>query len=131
MPAMIPVVIEDRAATPLAHTFAPRSIKNDVAEFVNTTGVPLGNERLTLSIKKAGSYYKGEARLLLPVLATETINGVARPSVLRTAVCTFSCSFHETSSRQERDDAIGMMYKLLVDGGEMTDGMFVDLTDPY
>jgi len=131
MPAMTAVALTDREATPVTHTFQPRSLKNDVAELVVDSGVPIGNERLTLTLRKSGSYYKGEARLILPKLATETINGVSRSTVERTGSVIIQVQFHESSTRQERDNAIGLAYSLLADGRAMVDSTFVDLGTPY
>lgn len=131
MPAMTNIALTDREGTPVTHTFKPRSLKNDVAELVVDSGVPIGNERLTLSLRKSGSYYKGEARLILPELATETINGVDRSTVVRTNSVRIEVQFAESSTRQERDNAIGLAYSLLADGRAMVDETFVDLGTPF
>lgn len=131
MPAMTNVALTDRESTPVTHTFKPRSLRNDVAELVNSSGVPIGDEKLTLSMKKQGSFYRGEARLLLPVIQTETISGIARPTVVRTAIVSINVSFPEGGTRQERDNAIGLAYALLSDGRAMVDETFVDLGTPF
>jgi hypothetical protein len=64
-------------------------------------------------MKKRNARYVGEVRLTLPVVVTETINGVDSPLVVRTAfaVCTFT--FDEKSTSQERKNAVGMLASAL------------------
>lgn len=118
MPALQNLVLTDRATpTPVNHTFVPAGIdQQNVGEVANpsSTGVPAGAERVTLSMKKGGdARYKGKIKLVLPILATETINGVSRPVVVRQTIVNLSFDFDENSSEQERKDAVGMTYSAL------------------
>jgi hypothetical protein len=80
---------------------------------------------------KRNSRYKGEVRLALPVVVTETVNGVSRPVVARTAFAVLSVDFAETSSEQERNDAIGMMASALATGKVLVNDALVKLEGVY
>lgn len=131
MPQLTSVVLTDRASTPVDHTFTPRSLKNDVAELVEIGSVPIGEKKLTLSMKKSGSYYKGELRLSLPALVTETINGVSRSTVARTATAVLTVQYHESSTDQERKDLTGMVRSALDPSKALVDDTLVDLGSLY
>lgn len=115
MPQLQSVILTDRTpTTPANLTFVPRDIDaNGVGTVVNTPGVPVGEKRLTVSMKKRNSRYYGQVRLILPVVVTETINGVSRPVVARTAYVNVDVTFDEKSTEQERTDAIGLMSSAL------------------
>lgn len=114
MPQLQSLVLTDRTpVTPVNRTFVPRDIADGVGMVVNTASTPIGSDRVSISSKKASTRYKGELRLVCPIVQTETINGVSRPVVVRTAYVTVSTSFDETSTEQERTDAIGMVANAL------------------
>lgn len=111
MPQLQNLILTDRTpVTPVNITFTPENVdKNGVGSVTNTAGTPIGAKRCSVSMTKRNNRYVGEVRLTLPVVATETINGVSRPVVIRTAYVTLTASFDERSTIQERTDAIGMM----------------------
>lgn len=114
MPQLQDVVLTDRTTpTPANLTFKPRDIVAGVGEVVNNAGIPLGEKRLTVSLKQTGKRFKGEVRLTLPVVVTEVINGISVPKIVRTGYVNLSTSFDETSTEQERNDAIGLMANAL------------------
>lgn len=110
MPQLQNLVLADRTSpTPVNHTFTPVGINQQgVGEVANISGVPVGYERVTVSMKKTNTRYRGQVRLTIPVVQTETINGIDRPVVVRTAYVDMNFSFDETSTEQERKNAIGM-----------------------
>lgn len=117
MPQLQNVILTDRTpVNPVNLTFVPRDIKAGVGEVVNNVGTPIGEKRLTVSMKQTGKRFKGEVRLTLPVVVTETINGVSSPKVVRTGYVALTTSFDETSTEQERTDAVGMMSSALATG---------------
>jgi hypothetical protein len=114
MPQLAAVTLTDRTpVTPVARTFVPRDVVNGVGAVVYNAGLLIGEQRATISMKKVGARYKGEFRLTLPVVATETINGVSSPKILRTNYIECKVSWDERSPLQERDDAVGMMSNAL------------------
>lgn len=109
MPALQSTVLKDRQSTPVDHTFTPATVTDGVGTVIETSGVPIGNSTLSVSSRKLPSgKYKAEVRLSRPVVATETINGISVPTVVRTAYCSATFTFDQTSSEAERNDAVGM-----------------------
>lgn len=133
MPQLQNLVLADRTpVTPVNHTFTPVGINQlGVGEVANSSGVPVGSERVTVSLKKTNTRYKGSVRLVLPVLATETINGVSNPVVVRTAYCSLDFSFDEKSTEQERKNAIGMAADALATGKVLVNDALVKLEGIY
>lgn len=133
MPSLQNLVLTDRTpVTPVDHTFVPRDIDaQGVGTVVSNAGTPIGEERATVSMKKRGTRYVGEVRLTLPVVATETINGVDSPLVVRTAfaVCTFT--FDEKSTSQERKDAVGMLASALGTTKTLVNDTLINLEGVY
>nr|UJQ85411.1 MAG: putative coat protein [Leviviridae sp.] len=133
MPQLQNLVLTDRTpVTPVAHTFTPRDITSDgVGHVGSSSGTPIGEQRASVSMKKRGNRYKGEFRLVRPVVVTETINGVSVPSVSRTAYATLTVDFDERSTTQERDDMLGMVRTALDTGKVLTEGAFKNLEGVY
>lgn len=114
------IVLTDRAATPVAHTFTPRDVTGGVGVCVESTGVPIGDRRFSISLKENGvGNFKGEIRLVVPVVATQTINGVQTPTVVRTNQASVTFTFAPDSNEQERKDIIGMLYSSLAPGATL------------
>ena len=115
MPQIANLVLKDRAATPVNHTFVPRDIVNGVATLVESTGVPIGDKRLTISLNRTQA---GRVKVILkgmfPVVQDQTINGITAPVVVRTAYANIEFSFDGTSTEQERKDAVGQMSDALL-----------------
>lgn len=133
MPQLQNLVLTDRAATPVAHTFAPSEISGGVAAVVESSGVPLGNKRVTLSINrtKDNGRYKPSLKFTFPVVQTETLNGVSRPVVVRTAYVDLTFTFDPASTTQERDDVMGQVYSSLATDQTLTRGLIVGLENVY
>jgi len=114
MPQLANLVLTDRAATPVNHTYTPRDIVSGVAAVVESTGVPIGDNTVTCSLTSTSS---GRKKVVLkgtfPIVQTQTINGISTPTVVRTSYVTFEFSFDATSTEQERKDAVGLMASAL------------------
>lgn len=131
MPQLASLVLTDRAATPVNHTFLPSDIKSGVGIMVASDGVPFGERTASVSLTKtAAGRRKAVGKLVLPVVQTATINGVSTPTVVRTAYAEVTFSFDASSSTQERKDAVGMLQSML-DESKWTDDVFVDLQGVY
>ena len=111
MAARANLVIKDRTSpTPADHTFTPDGDDvNKVHVFSEKTGVPAGNPRFTAQLRYSKNKYRPTLRLAVPVVQTQTINGVASPVVVRTAYVEVSATFDSLSTTQERADAFGLM----------------------
>lgn len=132
MAARANLVIKDRASTPADHTFTPDGDDpNGVHVFTEKTGVPAGNARFTSQLRRSKGKYRPTLRLAVPVVATQTINGVDSPVVVRTAYVELSATFDELSTAQERANAIGMMANSLATAQTMINDILVNLADTY
>jgi len=133
MPQLQSLVLTDRTpVTPVNLTFVPRDIDpNGVGSVINNSGTPIGEKRFSVQMKRANNRYRGEVRLSLPVVATEVINGVSSPVVVRTAFVTLTATFDEKSTQQERDDAIGMMSSALATSKVLVNDALVKLEGVY
>jgi len=131
MPAITNLVLTDRATTPVNHTFVPEGIPNGTAVLVESDGVKVGDKKFSISKRKNATRRKVHLRMVVPVVATETINGIDSPKVVRTAYANVDFNFDVRSTRQERDDLVGMLYSALANGAAMVDAAVVDLEDVY
>lgn len=133
MPQLQNIVLTDRATTPVNHTFVPRDIdRNGVATVVESTGVPVGENQLSISLTRtpAGKFRIME-KLTLPVVQIQTINGVSTPIVVRTAHVEVKFTFDSTSTEQERKDAVGMLASGFDPAKPLTNDTIVKLQNPY
>lgn len=131
MPQLANLILTDRAATPVNHTFTPRDVVGGVGAVVESSGVPIGNNTFTVGVTKTpAGRYKSTVRLAVPVVVTETINGVARPAVVRTAYADLTFTFDATSSEQERKDMVGMLASSL-DSSKWTNDVLTKLQAVY
>jgi hypothetical protein len=131
MPQLQAISLNDRETTPVAHAFVPRDIKNGVGTVVRSTGIPVGDESLTVSMRRASTRYRGKVTLSVPVVQTQTINGVSTPVVVRTAYADVNFTFDATSTTQERKNLVGMMADALAAGKVLVNGAIVDLEGVY
>lgn len=133
MPQLQTLVLQDRTTpTPVNFTFVPRDIDaKGVGTVVNNAGTPIGEKRVTVSMKKRNSRYYGQVRISLPVVATETVNGVSKPVVVRTAFINVDVTFDEKSTEVERNDAVGFMRSALLGSNLLVNDALVKLEGVY
>lgn len=132
MSARTTLVINDRAATPVAHTFSPDGDDaNGVHVFSEKTSVPAGNPRFTAQLRKSNGKYRATLRFQLPVVQTQVINGVSSPVIVRTAFMELSTTFDELSTDQERKDAVGFMANTLAASQTQINDLLVNVSDIY
>jgi hypothetical protein len=132
MPQLGNLVLTDRAATPVNHTYTPRDIVNGVASVVESTGIPIGDNLFTASLTKtSGGRYKAVLKGTFPVVQTQTINGVSTPVVVRTTYAELTFSFADTSALQERKDALGLMASSLDPAKALINDMLTKLENIY
>lgn len=126
------LVLTDRAATPADHTFTPDGDDaNGVHIFTKKTGVPIGNMRFTAQLRRGAGRFKPSLRLQIPVVQTQTINGVNSPVVIRTAYVDLNFNFDEASTEQERKDAVGMIQSALDVSETQINDLLTVLSDIY
>lgn len=131
MPDLQSIAIDDRESTPVTHTFTPRSKDNGVGVCGESSGVPLGENTLSVSMRRAGTKYKGRLRIAMPVVVTQTIDSVDSPLVTRTAYADVQVSFDQSSSTQERDNLVGMLANALGSSKVLVNDCFVELEGIY
>lgn len=133
MPQLQNLVLTDRESTPVDHTFVPRDIVNGVATVIETSGVPVGNSRVSLSLRQtAGSgRYKATMQVAIPVVVNETINGVTNPKVARTAYADVTWTFESTSTEAERNNLVGMLASALAANKTLVNDTVVKLQGIY
>jgi len=115
MPSMANVVLTDRATTPVNHTFTPQGKEGEAGgRYAKAGASSLGDYTFKISPRKTPSgRRKVDIDLSLPVLVTETINGVSSYTVARTSRASISFDFPSDSTLQERKDIVGMAYTAL------------------
>lgn len=131
MPTLANLVLTDRAGTPVAHTFVPRGRPNGVGTLVESSGVLNGERKFSIGTRTSATKRKITLRLVLPVVATETINGVSNPKIVRTAYANIEFTFDAASTTQERKDCVGMLQNALDSSKTMVDKILVDNEDLY
>lgn len=130
MAARTTLVINDRAATPVAHSYSPDGDDtNGVHVFSEKTGVPAGNPRFTAQLRKSGGKVRPSLRLQVPVVQTQTINGISTPVVVRTAYVELNCTFDGLSTDQERADAVGLMANAMATAQVQVNDLLVNASD--
>lgn len=102
--------VNDREATPVAHTFNPNgfSADNRVAFFKKEGTTNIEDEKFSISWRESNTKRIVRMKLELPVVVTETINGVNVPKLTRMAIADASFSFSTSSSEQERKNLVGI-----------------------
>lgn len=132
MPQLQSLVLTDRTpTTAVDHTFQPRDIKSGVGAVVESTGVPIGDKRFTISLRQTNNVYRAQMQLAVPVVQTQTINGIDTPVVVRTAYADLTFKFDATSTEQERDDVVGMLYSALASSKTLVNDTVVKLQGVY
>lgn len=131
MPELQSIAIDDRESTPVTHTFTPRSKDNGIGVCGESSGVPLGENTLSISMRRAGTKYKGRLRMAMPVVVTQTIDSVDSPLVTRTAYADLQVTFDQSSSTQERDNLIGLLADALGSSKTLVNDCLVDLEGVY
>lgn len=128
MPALTPLVLKDRATTPVDHTFVPSDVKDGVGLVVESTGMKIGDSKYSISSRKtAGGRYAAKVKLEVPVVENQTVNGVTRPVVTRVAYATTDFSFAAESTTAERNNLVGMLADSFAKSKALVDKTIVDL----
>lgn len=132
MSARTNLVLKDRAATPVPHTFSPDGDDtNGVHLYSEKSGVPAGFSRFTASLRQQNGKWRALLKLSVPIVQTQTINGVSSPVIVRTSFAEVNFTFSELSSTQERADVVGMLSDALLASQTQINDMIVNLSDVY
>lgn len=123
------IVVNDRATTPVAHTFAPRggSSSADTVYFVEAGTTPIGERKISIQTRFSSGKYRTRIRVENPTLVTEVVNGVNVPKVPRTLFAEVNFTFPDTSTDQERKDTVGFIANVLAASQTMVNATVVNL----
>lgn len=125
MPAIGNVVINDGAATPLAHTYAPAGISGPIAYYADRSGgIPVGYFTLDISLRPPSAQsvekmYLATFRIKTPILeqtSPSTATGIQpAPTVGYTPIAELKFWLPERSTLQNRKDLRAFAKNLLAD----------------
>lgn len=133
MPAIANIVVNDRAGTPVTHTYVPRDITNGVANYLEQGSSPLADKRMSLSLSrtKDNGRYKVVYKLAIPTVQTQTVNGINSDVLVRTAYVNVEMTFDPTSTVQERKDIVGQVANGLSQGITQVSDTYTNLLAIY
>jgi len=128
MPQLNQLVLKDKDN--VDHTFSPTGITGGVATLEESTGIPIGNKRLTLSSSQtAAGRRKVTLKFAIPIVQDASVNGVSRPTVVRTGYADLTFSFDGGSSTAERHMVRHFLAQSL--SNAMIESMVNDLQSVY
>lgn len=122
MSAIAPIVINDGASTPVAHTFAPVTIdSSSVAKWADRSGgVSIGFPGLSYSLKNpsnGSANYKLQAKVVLPVLeqtSPSTATGIQpAPTVAYNLIANIELVLPERSTLADRKNLVAFVRNYL------------------
>lgn len=131
MPQLQNLVLTDRAGTPVNHTFTPKGKPNGIAQVVKSDGVPIGDWIYTIGTRKSADRRKVTLKLAVPVVETQTVNGIDTPKIVRTSYVNMEFNFAATSTTQERANVVGMAASSLDASKVLVDSVLVDLEEVW
>lgn len=107
--------VDDREDTPVSHTFTPNGFdrNNPLAFFKNAGGTIVEDEKFSISWRETQSNRIVRCVLAIPTVVTETINGVDRETLERTARADVTFTFALSSTEDERDNVVGLLTNML------------------
>lgn len=111
MPTMQNVILKDRQATPVSHTFNPRDLRDGVGHLAkpNADGTSVGESKVRISSRpKGGNKWETTYETVFPKVVSEMVNGVAVPRVIGTSVIRTVVEWSPEHTETERDNAMGM-----------------------
>jgi hypothetical protein len=121
VPDISTIVVNDAAATPVAHTFTKIKVNGDSALFLEqSAATALGFWPLGISIRaplagQTAKIYRKTIDLAMPVTTTETINGVSRPKLEYTLRAKVEFTDPAESTEQNRKDIRTLTKNILSD----------------
>lgn len=106
--------------------FKPVNVVGGEATFVKSTGVPLADQVAKIKVTRTTTgRVKVDLRLSIPVVQDMEVNGVTRPTIVRTAYYNATFSADSTSTTAERLELIELVNSLT--GGDNNIAAFKDL----
>nr|APG77017.1 hypothetical protein [Beihai levi-like virus 25] len=131
MPQLQQLVLTDRADTPVSHTFTPVDIQQNVGTVSERTGSPVADPIYSISNRRSGDNYKVTIKMSVPVVQNETVNGISRPVVVRSAYVQATFTFSKDSTEEERNNVVGMFADSFGTGKTLVNDTLVKLEGVY
>lgn len=129
MPQLSAVVLKDHADSDV--TFNPRDIANGVATLANSTGVPLGDRQVSIARNRtATGRQKVTMKMAIPIVQDSVVNGISKPTIVRSAYADVTMTFEATSSTVERQDALAFL-KSFLGNTTLVKPIVEDLASPF
>lgn len=118
MPALQSLVVTDRAGTPVNYTLVPDGEGAGSGVYTvsaaDATGVSISKKKLSISRRKsANGRIRTTIKMYIPVMATEVINGVSNPVVIKEGFVDLTFNMDPKHTEQERNDIVGMLASAL------------------
>lgn len=128
MPALTTLVLTDRATTPVNHTFVPFDVKDGVGYVVESDGVKLADSRFSITRRQTpGGRWKASIKLEVPIIETQTINGVDTLVVVDWNRSKSEFDFSRLATTAMRNNIVGMTMDSLGTSKTFTQKVLVDL----
>lgn len=131
MPQITTFTLTDREAAPVSHVFTAGDKISGVVQAVRSTGVPGTDEVVSISSRDSGRSRKVRIVLIVPIVQTETINGISNPKEVRRGKADITFTFDLYSTLQERKNVVGMCYSALGVSQTQLDAVFTALERPW
>lgn len=132
MSALSSIVLADRQSPPVNHTFVPVGIdRNGVATLVEGSGVPIGQSTVSVGLTEKTNTFDAEVRFTVPVVQTQTINGVSSPVVVRRNYAKVVFTWSKYSDQAERQNLQGLVESSMKATQAMLHDMIVKLSAVY
>jgi hypothetical protein len=132
MPQLTPLVLKDQKSPRVDHTFNPRGIDGGVTTLVESAGIPLGESRITFSqTRQTTGRVRALVKLAIPVVQDSTVNGITKPTVVRTSYVDMTFNFDGSSSMQERKDIVAFVNELTLATNSPVQAYLVNLEGFY
>lgn len=119
MAQFAPIVLKDDLDPPAPHSFTPSDISGGIATWKESSaaGIPLGDNKVTYSqATNTNGRIKTVLKFTFPVMQDAVVNGVNRPTVVRTAYGEIDFNFDSSSTKLERGHLMHMMASAIMRG---------------
>lgn len=115
MPTLANITIIDRATTPVSHVFKPVDLQKGIGylEEDRADGSAVGKNLLQVSsIIQPSKRIKCVAKVSIPKVVVETINGVSVNKIVDVSFLTITAEYGSQTTPADRDAILGMGVKI-------------------
>ena len=112
MPSIQNLVLKDRQATPVNHTFTPRTVSGGegVVGEAAASGTAVGENRISIRARiSAGNRRKVDQKMTFRKVAMSTVNGVEVPTIVGSSYVTITYDWDPNFTEAERNNIQGQV----------------------